>query len=131
MPRLRGRPRASVDERRRLRLLLDQNLSHRLKRPLAAAYPDLAHVRDFALERADDTAVWTFAKDNGFVIVSKDSDFHQRSLVFGHPPKVIWLRLGNCSTSDIEGVLRQQEAAVAVFLADATASLLTLSRSSD
>lgn len=114
-----------------MRLLLDQNLSHRLKRPLAAAYPDLAHVRDFALERADDTAVWTFAKDNGFVIVSKDSDFHQRSLVFGHPPKVIWLRLGNCSTSDIEGVLRQQEAAVAVFLADATASLLTLSRSSD
>ena len=112
-----------------MRLLLDQNLSHRLKRPLAPVYPDIAHVRDFGLERADDTAVWTFAKDNGFAIVSKDSDFHQRSLVFGHPPKVVWLRLGNCSTSDIEGVLLNGQSAIATFLADATASLLTLSRS--
>ncbi len=114
-----------------MRLLLDQNLSHRIKAPLAGVYSDVAHVRDFALERAEDTSVWDFAKANGFVIVSKDSDFHQRSLVFGHPPKVIWLRLGNCSTSEIEGVLRQHEAAVAVFLADATASLLTLSRWGD
>lgn len=129
MPRLRGRPRAPPDERRQLRLLLDQNLSHRLKGPLAAAYPDVAHVRDFALERADDTTVWNFAKDNGFAIVSKDSDFHQRSLVFGHPPKVIWLRLGNCSTTDIEHVLLQQAPVVASLFEDSTASLLTLSRS--
>ena len=85
-----------------MRLLLDQNLSHRLKAPLATVYQVVAHVRDFSLERADDTSVWDFAKANGFAIVSKDSDFHQRSLVFGHPPKVIWLRLGNCSTTDIE-----------------------------
>lgn len=129
MPRLRGRPRAPPDERRQLRLLLDQNLSHRLKGPLAAGYPDLTHVRDFAPECADDTTVWNFAKDNGFTIVSKDSDFHQRSLVFGHPPKVIWLRLGNCSTTDIEHVLLQQAPVVALFFEDATASLLTLSRS--
>lgn len=112
-----------------MRLLLDQNLSHRLKHPLAPVYADVAHVRDFGLERADDTSVWSFAKDKGFAIVSKDSDFHQRSLVFGHPPKVIWLRLGNCSTSDIEEVLLNVQPAIATFLTDATASLLTLSRS--
>ncbi len=112
-----------------MRLLLDQNLSHRLNGPLAAAYLDLAHVRDFALERADDTTVWNFAKDNGFAIVSEDSDFHQQSLVFGHSPKVIWLRLGNCSTTDIEHVLLQQAPVVASFFEDAMASLLTLSRS--
>ncbi len=77
MPRLRGRPRASADERRPLRLLLDQNVSHRLKRPPEASYPDLAHVRDFALERADDATVWEFAKNNSY--------FHQRSLVLDHP----------------------------------------------
>lgn len=114
-----------------MRLLLDQNLSHRLKRPLAPEYPDIAHVRDFGLERADDTSVWGFAKENGFVIVSKDSDFHQRSLVFGHPPKVIWLRIGNCSTTDIESVLRNGQSTIATFLADATASLLTLSPPSE
>lgn len=131
MPLVRSRPRASADERCRLRLLLDQSLSHRLKHPLEVTYPGIAHVRDFGMERADDTAVWAFAKEHGYTIVSKDSGFHQRSLVFGHPPKVIWLRLGNLSTSDIEGVLRQQESVVASFLEDATASLLTLSRSSD
>ena len=77
---------------------------------------------------ADDTTVWSFAKENGFAIVSKDSDFHQRSLVFGHPPKVIWLRLGNCTTTDIEHVLLQQAPVVASFFEDSTASLLTLSR---
>lgn len=60
--------------------------------------------------------------------MSKDSDFHQRSLVYGHPPKVIWLRLGNCSTTDIEHVLLQQAPVVALFFEDATASLLTLGR---
>jgi predicted nuclease of predicted toxin-antitoxin system len=33
--------------------------------------------------------------------VSKDTDFHQRSFLFGGPPKVVWIRLGNCSTEDI------------------------------
>ena len=112
-----------------MRLLLDQNLSHRLKGPLAPVFEGIDHVRDFALERADDSVVWAFAKGNGFAIVSKDSDFHQRSLVFGHPPKVIWLRLGNCATSDIEDILRHSQAVIAIFLGDGTASLLTLSRS--
>jgi predicted nuclease of predicted toxin-antitoxin system len=111
-----------------LRLLLDHNLSRRLKRPLAVVYPGTAHVCDFGMERADDSAVWAFAKEHGFAIVSKDSDFHQRSLVFGHPPKVIWLQFGNCSTSDVEDVLRASHPSIGAFLGDATASLLTLRR---
>ena len=39
-------------------------------------------------------------------IVSKDSDFNARSSVFGAPPKVIWLALGNCSTNQIERRVR-------------------------
>jgi predicted nuclease of predicted toxin-antitoxin system len=109
-----------------LRLLLDQNLSHRLVGALEDLYVGIAHVRDFALERADDSTVWEFAKENRLAIVSKDSDFHHRSLVFGHPPKVIWLRIGNCSTTDIERILRAHHLAVTGFLVDETASLLTL-----
>lgn len=60
-----------------MRPLLDRNLSHRLKGPLAVAFPDLAYVRDFALERSDHTTVWNFAKHKGIAIVSKDSDFHR------------------------------------------------------
>lgn len=70
--------------------------------------------------------VWNFAKTNDLVIVSKDADFQQRSFVVGHPPKVIWIRLGNCSTSDIETALRQRHADVATFVEDAEGSFLIL-----
>lgn len=52
---------------------------------------------------------------------------HQRSFVFGSPPKVVWVRLGNCSTSDVEKLLRRQFAAIEVFAADNYASFLALS----
>lgn len=50
----------------------------------------------------------------------------QRSLVFGHPPKVVWIRTGNCSTADVERLLRTSQPLVAAFLADEVASVLTL-----
>ncbi len=47
------------------------------------------------------TVIWTHARDHGFVIVSKDEDFHRLSVLLGPPPKVIWIRLGNCTTEDV------------------------------
>jgi len=49
----------------------------------------------------DDDVVWEYAAKHGFMIVSKDADFHQWSFVHGHPPKVVWIRHGNCSTADV------------------------------
>lgn len=109
-----------------MKLLFDQNLSHRLVRVLADVYPDSEHVRDVGLKEAVDTDVWNFAKGQGFMIVSKDSDFHQRSLLLGYPPKVIWVRLGNCSTKAMELALRDHSADVQRFEADTTASFLIL-----
>ena len=60
------------------------------------------------------------------MIVSKDSDMHQRSFVFGYPPKIVWVRLGNCSTSDDEGLLRGNLAAIKEFYEDDYASFLGL-----
>lgn len=62
-----------------MKLLFDQNLSHRLARALADLFPDSLHVRDVGLRAADDPVVWDYARQRGFVIVSKDADFHQRS----------------------------------------------------
>jgi predicted nuclease of predicted toxin-antitoxin system len=58
------------------------------------------------LHLADDDAVWRYAIQHSLAIVSKDADFHQQSFLFGAPPKVVWIRLGNCSTRQIEAVLR-------------------------
>jgi predicted nuclease of predicted toxin-antitoxin system len=110
-----------------VKLLFDQNLSPRLVQSLASLYPDSTHVREVGLQEADDQKVWEFARNDGFTVVSKDSDFRQRSFLLGFPPKVIWLRLGNCTTSDIEHVLKQRETAIRKFCDDPVDSFLMLS----
>ena len=64
-----------------MKLLFDQNLCHRLVKAFAVEFPGSAHVCHVGLEKAPDGPVWDYAKENGFVILSKDSDFHQRSFL--------------------------------------------------
>lgn len=110
-----------------MKLLFDQNLSHRLVAHFSAEFPDSEHVRNVGLAKAPDSDVWSYAAANGFVITSKDTDFEQRSLLYGHPPKVIWIRLGNCSTAAIASLLQSKISEVRAFDADPTASFLALS----
>jgi predicted nuclease of predicted toxin-antitoxin system len=110
-----------------MRLLFDQNLSHRLVALLAAEYPGSVHVRDVGLNAADDQTIWRFAAQQGLAIVSKGSDFQQRALLHGQPPKVVWVRLGNCTTAAVAALLRATHTDVLAFEADATASFLVLS----
>ena len=110
-----------------MRLLYDSNLSHRLKEALDGLFPDSTHVREIGLESADDLAIWTYAKNQELTIVSKDSDFRQMSFAFGHPPKVIWIRRGNCSTSEIESILRNRYRDLIVFLGEEQSAFLALS----
>lgn len=98
-----------------MKLLFDQNISYRLVRLLADVYPDCGHVRDFGLNASSDTVIWEYAKNNGYIIVSKDSDFHQRSFVFGYPPKVIWIRRGNCSTKTAKRLSKSYERALTLL----------------
>ncbi len=109
-----------------MKLLFDQNVSPRLVPALASLYPGSAHVRDLGLKTADDDAIWNYALEHGFTIVSKDADFRQRSFLFGHPPKVVWVRLGNCSTQEIEALLRIHHGDLLAFEQDASASFLML-----
>jgi len=110
-----------------MNLLFDENLPPRLVPLLADVYPGSVHVRDVSLKNVDDELVWQYAQENGLIIVSKDSDFHHRSLLFGFPPKVIWIRRGNCSTRDIEAVLRTHQAQIEQFGDDAQGAFLVLS----
>ncbi len=88
-----------------MKLLLDQNLSFRLLEALEPIYPGSTQVKFVNLDQRDDLTVWRFAKDNDFTIVTKDSDFHEFSVVFGSPPKVIWLKCGNRTKSYVRGLL--------------------------
>ena len=110
-----------------MKLLFDHNLSPRLIQRLADIYPDTEHTSHVGLDRAPDLIVWTYAQTNNYIIVTKDSDFSDISVLRGSPPKVIWLRLGNCTTTDIENSLRGNYTTIDIFAHDDTSSVLELS----
>jgi predicted nuclease of predicted toxin-antitoxin system len=91
-----------------------------------STFPGSRHIRDFKLTQEDDEPIWQFAGENGFMIVSKDTDFMHRALLRGHPPKVIHLRVGNCSTDQIAQLLHRQSGAIKAFANDPLESLLSL-----
>jgi predicted nuclease of predicted toxin-antitoxin system len=107
-------------------LLFDHNLSPRLVARLADLYPGARHVADVGLERAPDAEVWAYAATHRCAIVTKDADFNDAAVLRGSPPKVIWLRLGNCTTGDVERALRRAAETVAAFLTDPAADVLEL-----
>ena len=109
-----------------MKLLLDENLSDRIVPQILDLYPDSAHVKSHGLIHTDDLLIWLFAQSRGFTIVSKDADFHQRSLVFGHPPKLVFLRIGNGPTGHITQLLRSNYVLLSAFDADASSSILIL-----
>jgi predicted nuclease of predicted toxin-antitoxin system len=110
-----------------VKLLFDENLSPELVPLVVDLFPESVHIRDVGLKSAEDPLVWQYAKDNRLIIVSKDSDLHQRSFMFGHPPKLVWIRLGNCSTADVARLLRRRFAAITIFYEDSEAAFLALS----
>ena len=109
-----------------MKLLLDQHLSPRLVERLADLFPGSDHVSQVGLDRAFDREVWEYALTNDFIIVTKDADFGELSVVVGFPPKVIWLRVGNCTTHRIEQLLRIGYAAIAALESDPDIGVLAL-----
>jgi predicted nuclease of predicted toxin-antitoxin system len=89
-----------------VRLLFDEQLSEALVQRVADEFPGALHVRVLRRGGALDLDVWEMAREHGCVLVTKDEDFHRLSLLRGAPPKVVWLRIGNCATEDISRLLR-------------------------
>jgi predicted nuclease of predicted toxin-antitoxin system len=109
-----------------VKLLFDENLSPRLVREIASIWPDSNHVDPLDMRGATDEAIWSFARDNSFTIVSKDDDFRSLALVRGAPPKVVWLQVGNASTSRVATLLRGNASNLNAFSLDPVEVLFTL-----
>ena len=109
-----------------MRLLFDENLSARLVAAVADVYPDSAHVACVGLGGAPDGQVWEYAAAGGFVLVTKDEDFHRLSVLRGPPPKVVSMRLGNCSTADVVRLLHVRAEHIARFVEHEDAAFLAL-----
>ena len=109
-----------------MKLLFDQNLSPRLVGRLADSYPNSAHVFTLGLDRAADHEIWEYALRHDYLIVSRDADYSELSVLRGFPPKVILIRRGNCSTEEIENMLRQEYNRVEALVQGATLGILLL-----
>ena len=109
-----------------MRLLFDNNLSHKLIAVFDDISPNSSHVMLNGLDESEDYDIWTFAQENELTIVTKDSDFNDLSIVRGHPPKVIWVRIGNCKVAEIEQVIRRHFMVINEFLDDPDVGILEI-----
>jgi predicted nuclease of predicted toxin-antitoxin system len=109
-----------------VKLLFDENLSRRLGRILADLYPESTHVEDVGLLGARDAEIWEYAKEHGYLLVSKDTDFYERSVLYGAPPRLIWLRIGNASVRDTAALLRDNYIIVRHFHDESESPFLAL-----
>lgn len=98
-----------------MKLLFDENLSRRLVELLVAEFPGSSHPDLGEMRGVTDAALWFHARQYGFAIVSKDNDFRQRAFLYGAPPKVIWLSVGNAGTQAIADLLRSSTARIGGF----------------
>ena len=98
-----------------MKLLFDHHLSPSLVARLADLFPDSDHVWNVGLHDVPDTVVWAYAKEHGFTVVSKDADFSEISMELGYPPKLIWLRIPNWTTDEIEELIRSSYPLIAAL----------------
>lgn len=102
-------------------ILIDNNLSFKLKKELSGI-----HVSDIGLSTASDRNIWDYAKNNDLLLLTKDSDFYHLWSFYGHPPKVIWLRTGNLSTTDLINFMNGKKKEINDFITNPEAGLLEL-----
>ena len=101
-----------------MRLLFDQNISFRAVNLLLNHFSEAKHVREFNLQFASDRQIWSFAKDNNYDMVTYDADFYDLVTLYGHPPKVIWLRLGTTSSQNLADIFSDHYEVIKSFITD-------------
>lgn len=109
-----------------MKLLLDQNISRKLIKQPSRAFPGTSHVYILGLSTASDIEIWEYAGTHAYIVVTQDSDFSERATIYGHPPKVVWLRMGNTSTQNIKTILMTRKKDILEFGKDVKNSCLIL-----
>ncbi len=109
-----------------MKLLLDNNISHKLCLPLRQHFEEVQHIRHLLSVEATDLEIWEHAKNHNFHILTKDNDFDEWSLVKGCPPKVIHLLCGNQTTLFILNFILRNNDAIQNFLSKSDDCILKL-----
>ena len=109
-----------------MKLLFDQNLSRRILPKINEFFADSTHVVHLDMDRENDIVIWDYAKKHDYIIITKDKDFLQRSVLMGHPPKVIHIALGNCGVETIAALILTKVSQIKAFAKHRSKSYLLL-----
>jgi predicted nuclease of predicted toxin-antitoxin system len=101
-----------------MKFLFDQNISFRVTNKFKDTFPESRQVRELSLEDKSDREIWDYAKREGFTIVTFDADFYDLVTLYGHPPKVVWLRMGNTKTDNLIAILLKHSELLVSFVLD-------------
>ncbi len=109
-----------------MKILLDQNISYRLVSKIKPIFPGIDHVKNVGLTNKLDKIIWDYAKRERFTIVTFDSDFYDLSLLFGHPPKLIWIKSGNTTTQNLTRILTEKAIQIQNFISESELGCLEI-----
>ena len=101
-----------------MKLLFDQNISFRILKKLDKYFPESKQVKELGLQNFSDKQIWDYAKENNFALITFDSDFFDLANLFGHPPKIIWLRTGNLTTNELAEMINSKGELILDFLSN-------------
>ena len=102
-----------------MKILIDANISSRLVSRIQLVFPEVEHVKTLGLMTANDFSIFMYARQNGYdAILTLDEDYSNLQLTHGIPPKIIWLRVGNCSTNTLAQIMLANADTIYAFLFD-------------
>jgi len=100
-----------------MNVLLDANISWKLTNKLKPIFGECAHVDSIGLDvPANDIDIWNYARENNFIIITKDNDFLDLLELKGFPPKIVLLRTGNNSSHGLLELLINKKPMIEDFL---------------
>ncbi len=110
-----------------MKLLIDQNISYRILRKLKSFPAEIMHVKEVALLDSSDYTIFMYCQKNQFdAILTMDDDFVKLLNLHSPPPKVIWIRTGNCSTEYLAELILNRSASIKTFIEDPEFTLYEL-----
>ena len=109
-----------------MKLLFDENISFKLCKRLEDIYPNSTHVRFAGLENKNDSEIWSYEKDEDYIIITQDSDFNDMSIINGFPPYVVWIKSGNSRVAEIENILRKHSIRIREFFENQKLGLIEI-----
>ena len=109
-----------------MNLLFDQNISYKIIKRLEGIFPGSTQVKSVGLENKSDKEIWVYAKEHNYVVVTFDSDFYDLSIIWGSPPKIIWIRTNDQRTASIEKLLKSHKETIIGFVENSELACLEI-----